>query len=416
MRLYGCRDYAMSGKSFPLCLAVVILAVIASCGVAPKSARLPEEVLKAIDSPSSLTLFSLQPWGGPDLPEWDFHGHHQNGHAVLEPTQAKQAVAALKDAVSRGTSGVVSMCLVNPRHALRAVSGGNTYDILICYECGQLELYKNDQPLPFAGSIAGNADALNRLLKKAGIPLADDANALQASYREEARLAVQRADAGDARAQELIGHYLISGRGITQDEEKGIRWLAKSSGMAVDDPVFEVKLGKLLEHSREWPPDYQRSLQLFQVAADAGNAEGQYQVGYLYEVGDGVAADHAEALQWFRKAADQGNPKAQYQLGVYFAKGWVVQQNYLDAMTWFSKAAEQGHPEAMRWIAALFKDGLGVKKDPGEATFWFQLARHYHTMSGEQMPAVTPEQQASANQRVAVWTAGHVACPDDCRF
>jgi hypothetical protein len=55
-------------------------------------------------------------------------------------TQAKQAVAALKDAVSRGTSGVVSMCLNNPRHALRFASGGNTYDILICYECGQLEL------------------------------------------------------------------------------------------------------------------------------------------------------------------------------------------------------------------------------------------------------------------------------------
>lgn len=187
-------------------------------------------------------------------------------------TQAKQAVAALKDAVSRGTSGVVSMCLNNPRHALRVASGGNTYDILICYECGQLELYRNDQPLLFAGSIAGNADALNRLLKKVGIPLADDANALQASYREEARLALHRAEAGDARAQELIGHYLISGRGITQDKEQGIRWLAKSSRMAVDDPVFEVKLGQLLEHSREWPPDYQRSLQLFRVAADAGNA------------------------------------------------------------------------------------------------------------------------------------------------
>jgi hypothetical protein len=74
-------------------------------------------------------------------------------------TQAKQAVAALKDAVSRGTSGVVSMCLNNPRHALRFASGGNTYDILICYECGQLELYRNDQPLLFAGSIAGKGVA-----------------------------------------------------------------------------------------------------------------------------------------------------------------------------------------------------------------------------------------------------------------
>jgi TPR repeat protein len=378
--------------------------------------RLPEEVLKALDRPSSITLYSIQPWGGPDLPEWDFHGHHQNGHVELKPKQAKQAIAALNDAISKGAVGLESLCLINPRHALRVISSGNTYDILICYECGQLELYKNDQPLRFSGSIGSKPDALNRLLQQDGIPLADDLNALHASYSDEAKIALQRSGEGDAKAQELIGKYLISGRGVTKDEDQGINWLAKSYGTSVDNPDFEVKLGKMFDHSRDVQPDYKRAMKLFRAAADTGNAEGQYQVGYLYQIGEGIAVDHAEATRWFQKAADQGNPKAQYLLGVYSAKGWTVEQNYSQAMKWFSKAAEQGHPEAMDWIGSIFKEGLGVNKDSGEAYFWFHVAHEYHTISAEPTPVVSPEQKATAEKRVAAWKSSHAACPDDCRF
>jgi TPR repeat protein len=406
----------MSGTCVRRVVSVAIFAMIAGCGVAPAPPKLPEEVLKALDSPSSITLYSIQPRGGPDLPEWDFHGHHQNGHLELKPNQAKQAIAALNDAISKGAAGIESACLINPRHALRVISSGNTYDILICYECGQLELYKNDQPLPFSGSIGSKPDALNRLLQQSGIPLADDPNALHASYSDEAKLALQRAGEGDAKAQELIGKYLISGRGMTKDEDQGIKWLAKSYGTSVDNPDFEVRLGKMFDHSRDVQPDYQRTMKLFRAAADTGNAEGQYQLGYVYELGEGVAVDQAEALRWFHKAADQGNPKAQYQLGVYFAKGWVVEQNYSEAMKWFSKAAEQGHPEAMDWIGSIFKEGLGVNKDLGEAYFWFQLAHQYHTFSGKPTLDVSPEQKAIAEKRVAAWKLSHAACPDECRF
>jgi TPR repeat protein len=406
----------MSATCVRRVVSVAIFAMVAGCGVASAPLKLPEEVLKALDKPSSITLYSIQPWGGPDLPEWDFHGHHQNGHAELEPKQAKQAIAALNDAISKGNAGLESLCLINPRQALRVISSGNTYDILICYECGQLELYKNDQPLPFSGSIGSKPDALNRLLQQSGIPLADDLNALHASYSDEAKLALQRAGEGDAKAQELIGKYLISGRGMTKDEDQGIKWLAKSYGTSVDNPDFEVRLGKMFDHSRDVQPDYKRTMRLFRAAADTGNAEGQYQLGYLYELGQGVAVDKAEALRWFHKAADQGNPKAQYQLGVYFAKGWVVGQDYSEAMKWFGKSAEQGHPEAMDWIGSIFKEGLGVNKDLGEAYFWLQLAHEYHTFSGKPTLDVSAEQKASAEKRVAAWTSSHAACPDDCRF
>src|SRR5579871_4323038 len=49
--------------------------------------ELPKEVSKGLDAASAVTLYSLQPRGGPDLPEWDFHGHHILGHVNLSGVQ-----------------------------------------------------------------------------------------------------------------------------------------------------------------------------------------------------------------------------------------------------------------------------------------------------------------------------------------
>jgi len=373
--------------------------------------KLPEEVVKALDSASSVTLYSIQPWGGPDLPEWDFHGHHQLGHVDLTQEKAKQAIAALNDAISTGTANMESLCLINPRHALRVISGRDTYDILICYECGQLELFKNNQRLPFSGTIGRSPGALNGLLQGSHIPLAGDKDALNASYNEETKAAMQRAEQGDTKAQEVIGEYLMSGRGVKKDEEQGIKWLAKSSGTPIDDPSFEVKVGKMLSHNRDTAFNFEEQMKLFRMAADQGNAEGQYQVGYFYELGEGVTKDQTEALTWFHKAADQGNPKAQYELGVCYARGWAVKEDDSEALKWLLKAAEQGHPEAMFQIGGMYQSGKGIGKDLGEAFFWYQLAQEYHSTYGQEPLNVSPEQKAAAEQRVRDWKSKHSPMP-----
>ena len=48
--------------------------------------------------------------------------------------------------------------------------------------------------------------------------------------------------------------------------------------------------------------------------ADQGNAEAQYKVGEMYEVGKGVPKDNARAREWLEKAANQGHRKAAYRL------------------------------------------------------------------------------------------------------
>ena len=62
--------------------------------------------------------------------------------------------------------------------------------------------------------------------------------------------------------------------------------------------------------------DYPRAMAAYKVGAEGGNAVCQYQVGWMYSNGRGVAVDYKQARPWFEKAAAQNDPDAVGQLGV----------------------------------------------------------------------------------------------------
>lgn len=399
-------------------LALLCCAVLPISGVANRlkdgreavRPRLPKEIAEVLVSASSVTLYSLEPWGGPDIPHWDFHGHHVLGRFDLSPDQAKRAIGALNAALSAGNANVMSACLIEPRHALGFKLDGDAYDILICYKCGQLEIYKNDRQLPFQGMIGGNADVLNGLLKSAAIPLADDSVALEKSYAEEAKAALTLAEQGDARAQDVIARMFMRGRGVQEDDAKGIEWLAKSLRASPGEPAFQVTLGKMYSDDTDQvlKHDYAKAMKLFRQAAAQRNAQADYEIGFLYDFGDGVAKSPAEAMKWFRQSAEKGYSEAQFELGVRYAQGRDAKQDYAEALEWLRKAANQSHPQALYWMGTMYEKGWGVPKDMMEAYFWDQLAAKYHTIYGPRVSfRPTSEQNAILEKRLANWIASH---------
>ena len=56
--------------------------------------------------------------------------------------------------------------------------------------------------------------------------------------------------------------------------------------------------------------DYAKAAELWQKAAELGNADAQAALGFAYELGRGVTQDSAKAAEWFRKAAEQGDSMA----------------------------------------------------------------------------------------------------------
>ena len=55
-----------------------------------------------------------------------------------------------------------------------------------------------------------------------------------------------------------------------------------------------------------------QEIRQLRAKAESGDALSQYELGYRYDVGVGVAENGAEAAKWYRLAADQGYARAQF--------------------------------------------------------------------------------------------------------
>jgi len=73
----------------------------------------------------------------------------------------------------------------------------------------------------------------------------------------------------------------------------------------------------------------------------------------------GVPADTAQAAAWFRKAAVQGLPFAQYELGSMYDSGEGVSQDYAEAYFWMSLAVSLETRPAKREEIAERRDVAG---------------------------------------------------------
>ncbi|MBQ0066723.1 MAG: sel1 repeat family protein [Phascolarctobacterium sp.] len=91
-----------------------------------------------------------------------------------------------------------------------------------------------------------------------------------------------------------------------------------------------------------------KDLEILLQKAESADAETQYRLACMYELGIGVEHDKEEAFKWYRKAAEKGDPEAQYNLGLMYEFGTVVKPDDEEAVKWFKKAAEQGHPDAQQ--------------------------------------------------------------------
>ena len=158
---------------------------------------------------------------------------------------------------------------------------------------------------------------------------------------DEARVAQQGADQGDADSQYNLGQMYLSGRGVPQNYATANFW--------------------------------------YQKAAARGSAKAELAIGDLYFDGDGVPLNYADALTWYRKAADKGYPMAEQAMGKMNFYGDGLPQSYLGALAWYRKSADQGTAKSENDVGYLYRHGFGVARDEVEAERWFKkAASHGH--------------------------------------
>jgi localization factor PodJL len=144
------------------------------------------------------------------------------------------------------------------------------------------------------------------------------------------------ANAGNAKAETIVGLKYLNGDGVAVNEAQAAKWLER--------------------------------------AAESGEPVAQYRLGTLFERGKGVAADPAKATHWYQAAAMQGNRKAMHNLAVALAEGTGVKKDMNEAARWFSKAASLGLADSEFNLAVLYERGLGVPQSLLDAYKWYAIA------------------------------------------
>tara|TARA_B100001057_G_scaffold79655_1_gene74802 strand:+ start:1898 stop:2446 length:549 start_codon:yes stop_codon:yes gene_type:complete len=107
---------------------------------------------------------------------------------------------------------------------------------------------------------------------------------------------------------------------------------------------------------------------------EEGDPTAQYELGFMYQNGEGVPQNYSKAVKWFRKAAEQGDSNAQYRLGLKYSVGHGVPQDYSEAAKWHYKSAEQGNTGAQLSLARMYDRGNGVQQNDISAYMWSNLA------------------------------------------
>ena len=79
--------------------------------------------------------------------------------------------------------------------------------------------------------------------------------------------------------------------------------------------------------------------------------------------------------KWYGKAADQGNAEAQFDLGRMYEKGQGVPQDYLYAHMWFNLAAAGFSAWDKRAVNG--RDALAAKMTPAQIAEAQRLAREW---------------------------------------
>ncbi len=92
--------------------------------------------------------------------------------------------------------------------------------------------------------------------------------------------------------------------------------------------------------------DYGKALSDLEFLANGGEARAQYDLGLMYDRGDGVQQSDAKAMYWYERAAAQGEPRAQYNLGLMYLNGQGVSQDPVKAYYWISLSANRGNVRA----------------------------------------------------------------------
>ena len=117
-----------------------------------------------------------------------------------------------------------------------------------------------------------------------------------------------------------------------------------------------------------------RAAELYQKAADMGNAEAETRFAEALFDGRGVARYPAGSREWLEKAVRKGNPRAECDLGVMLTGGLGIAQDRANGLRHLQAAARLGDGYAEDYLGQLAENGWTGDPSSSEAYMHYLTA------------------------------------------
>ncbi len=195
-----------------------------------------------------------------------------------------------------------------------------------------------------------------------------------------------RAKQGDANAHFELSRRYVTGDGVLQDLEAGVKWLRGAAerghpeaqvclavlGIEKLDIPIELKRGIIeslgggrnrFRKLGKWV-SREESLKWLRIAAEDGHVFVQLLVGF--------ASEGEEAREWFHKAGAQMDEDMKTSFGAMLV---TVEGKLDEGLRLVREAAEQGHAEAQFFLAQIYRGQKHEEaRDLPEARKWLHMA------------------------------------------
>jgi TPR repeat protein len=145
-------------------------------------------------------------------------------------------------------------------------------------------------------------------------------------------------------------------------------WVKKKKAWAQNLMGQQYKKGEGVKQS------FEISRELFELAAEQGDANAMLNLGNMYRYGQSVEQSYERAVEYFEQAAVLGQVEAQFTSGLMYKNGHGVKQSFEIARELFELAAEQGDANAMLNLGNMYRYGQGVEESYKRAKEYYQQA------------------------------------------
>ena len=152
-----------------LFLLISVLAATSAGGCSGND--IPKATLSAMQHADRFELLSLEPDHAESPPPGHFHRWKTLGQTVISDVATQKKLTDALRAGARENSGMAAACF-NPRHGIRVVSAGRTFDLVICFECLSVMTYDGDQRTEGFLVSRSPQPLFDEVLRAAGVPLA----------------------------------------------------------------------------------------------------------------------------------------------------------------------------------------------------------------------------------------------------